>query len=118
MMTTQLGAVVAPASSDTIGSPESDVLYLDPDIAALFAAVDAILCAALTPNRCPPAPPVTRCALNRGRSAGRSCGALVRPRRAAVHPVRAVQRGPPSRRTAATNGRNPSERQVMASQQT
>jgi hypothetical protein len=98
---------VAPATNDTIGSPETEILYLDPDTAALIAEVDAILCAALTPARRPPAPPATGCALVEPRSAGRSSGALVRPRRGPVQPVRAVQRGPPTPEQPATNVNNP-----------
>lgn len=94
-MMTHINTVAAPANSDTIGSAELEILYLDPDIAALFAEVDAILCEALNPARCPPAPPAIGCALPRPRSAGRSWGAPVRPRSAPVRPVRAVQRSPP-----------------------
>ena len=48
-MMTQISTVAAPATSDTIGGPETKIPYLDPDIAALFAEVDVILCAALAP---------------------------------------------------------------------
>jgi hypothetical protein len=84
------------ATSDTIDSPESEILYLDPDVEALIAEVDAILCAALTPARQSPAPPATGCAVIEPRLAGRSCGALARPRSGPVQAVRAVQRGPPN----------------------
>jgi hypothetical protein len=106
-MMTHLGAVAAPTTSDTIGRAEPEILYLDPDTAVLFAEVDAILCAALAPARRPPAPPTTGCALVEPRPAGRSWGALVRPRRGPVHSVRAVQRGPPSREQPATKVNNP-----------
>jgi hypothetical protein len=106
-MTTQLGTAAAPTTSDTIGTVEPEILHLDPDTAALIAEVDAILCAALTPARRPPAPPATGCALVGPRSCGRSCGALVRPRRGPVHPVWAVQRGPPTRQQPATRVHNP-----------
>ena len=92
----------APPTSDTIDSPESEILYLDPDVTALIAEVDAILCAALTPTRQPPAPPATGCAVIEPRLAGRSSGALVRPRSGPVQPVRAVQRGPPNREQPAS----------------
>jgi hypothetical protein len=106
-MMTHLETAAAPAASDTTGSPETEILYLDPDIAALIAEVDAILCAALAPARRLPAPPVTGCALVEPRSAGWSCGALVRPRRGPVQPVWAVQRGPPTREQPATKANNP-----------
>jgi hypothetical protein len=48
-MMTHLGTVAAATTSDTTGWAEPEMLYLDPDTAALFAEVDAILCAALTP---------------------------------------------------------------------
>jgi hypothetical protein len=101
-MITHINTVATPANSDTIGSAELEILCLDPDIAALFAEVDAILCEALNPACRPPAPPATGCALARPRSAGRSWGALVRPRSAPVHPARAVQRSPPTPQQPAT----------------
>jgi hypothetical protein len=95
----------APATSDTIDCPESEILYLDPDVAALIAEVDAILCAALSPARAQPAPPATGCAIIEPRSAGRSRGALFRPWSGPVQPVRAVQRGPPNREQPASRSR-------------
>jgi hypothetical protein len=95
-------ATAAPATSDTIDSPDSEILYLDPDVAKLIAEVDAILCAALAPVRQPPAPPATGCAVIEPRLAGRSCGALLRPQSGPVQPVRAVQRGPPNREQPAS----------------
>lgn len=97
-MNTHLDTLVASATSEAIDSPDQQALHLldDPDVAALFAEIDALVCAALTPVRCSPAPPVTGCALLGPRSAGRSCGALVRARDGPVHRVRAVQRGPPT----------------------
>jgi len=63
MMTSVRTAAVS-AARGTIGSLEFEILDLDPDVTALIAEVDAILCAALTPARRPPAPeksdPVTR----------------------------------------------------------
>jgi hypothetical protein len=106
-MMTHLGTVAAATTSDTTGWAEPEMLYLDPDTAALFAEVDAILCAALTPARRPPAPPATRCALVGPRPTGRSSGALVGPRRGPVQHVRAVQRGPPIRQQPATKVNNP-----------
>ena len=115
-MMTHLDTVAAPASSVAIVSVEPEFLYLDPDVAALFAEVDAILYAALAPARRPPAPPAG-CALVGSRLAGRSCGALVGPRRGPVHPVWAVQRGPPTRNSPRPRSTTPRERQVVASQQ-
>ncbi len=105
-MMTQLDTA-APATGDTIGSLETEILYLDPDIAALIADVDAILCAALTPARQQPAPPATGWAVLEPRSAGRSSGALVRPRSGPVQPVRAVQRSPPAPEQPMTQVNNP-----------
>ena len=116
-MMTHLGTVVARTTSETIGRAEREILYSDPDTAALVAEVDAILCAALLRARRPPAPPATRCAVVRPRPAAQSRGALVGPWRGPVQPVRAVQRGPPNPRTTATKVTTHSERQVMASQQ-
>jgi hypothetical protein len=45
-MMTQLGTV-APATGDSVGVLEPEILYLDPATAALIAEVDAILSAAL-----------------------------------------------------------------------
>src|ERR1700690_4540441 len=101
-MMTHLGTVVARTTSETIGRAERGIRCSGPDIAALVAEVDAILCAALLRARRPPAPPATRCAVVRPRPAGRTCGALVGPRRGPVQPVRAVQRGPPNPRQTAT----------------
>jgi hypothetical protein len=106
-MTTQPGTVAEPTTSDAVGAVEPEILHLDPDIAALIAEVDAILSATRTPARRPPAPPATGCALVGPRSAGRSFGAPVRPRRGPVHPVWAVQRGPPTRQQPATKVHNP-----------
>lgn len=105
-MMTHLDTVAVPASSVAIVSVEPEILHLDPDVAMLFAEVDAILCAAVIPARRPPAPPAG-CALVGSRSAGRSCGALVGPRRGPVHPVWAVERGPPTRQRPATKVNNP-----------
>ncbi len=92
--------IVAPATSDTSDSPESEILCLDPDVVALIAEIDEILCAALNPDRQPLAPPATGSASIELRLAGRSSGALVGARSGPVQPVRAVQRGPPNLRTA------------------
>jgi hypothetical protein len=96
-MMTSLGTAAAPAASGTIGSLELEILDLDPDVAALIAEVDAILCAALTPARRPAAPPVAGSHIARpGRLDGRAVRRCA-PRPAPVHPVRAVQRSPPTR---------------------
>ncbi|BBY21537.1 hypothetical protein MSTO_17420 [Mycobacterium stomatepiae] len=92
---THINTVAAPTNNATSDTAEP-VLHLDPDVAALFAEIDAILCAALEPARRPPAPPATGCALLEPRSAGWSWGVLVRPQAGPVHPVRAVQRSPPT----------------------
>ena len=69
---THISTAPAPADNDTFGGSDLNVLYLDPDIVALFAEIDAILCAALDPALCPPAPPVTGCPRRGpGRLAGR-----------------------------------------------
>jgi hypothetical protein len=106
-MMTQPSTVAEPTTSDAIGAVEPEILHLDPDIAALIAEVDAILSSTRTPARRPPAPPATGCALVGPRSAGRSFDARVRPRRGPVHPVWAVQRGPPTRQQPAINVHNP-----------
>ncbi len=115
---THITAMAEPANSDTIGDAQTEILFPRADVAALFAEVDAILCAASDPARYPPAPPATGCALMRPRSAGRSWSALVGPWAGPVHPVWAVQRSPPTSEQPATTTDNPSERQVMASQKT
>jgi hypothetical protein len=91
---------VAPATSDIGDSPESGILYLDPDVVALITEIEDILCAALTPDRQPSAPPATGGAGIEPRLAGRSSGAHVGARSGPVQPVRAVQRSPPNLRTA------------------
>lgn len=95
---------IAPATGDSVGVLEPEILYLDPDTAALIAEVDAILCAALAPARRSPAPPDAARALVRRQSAGGPCGAAqVRSRRGPVQSVRAVQRSPPAPQQPATN---------------
>lgn len=94
-MTHTMIVAAAANSENTNGGAGPDLLCLDPDNLALFVEVDAILCAALDPARCPPAPPVTGCTSLRPRSTGRAWGALVRPRARPVHPVWAVQRSAP-----------------------
>jgi hypothetical protein len=94
-MMTRLGIAAVPAASGTIDGLEFEILDLDPDVAALIAEVDAISCAALTPSRRPPAPPVTGGAFV---MPGRLVGPAVRwsaLRRGPVHAVHAVQRSPP-----------------------
>jgi hypothetical protein len=113
-----LGIVAVASTSDTIGSPILEILALDPDTAALIAEVDPISCAALTATRRQLAPPVT------GRAFVRT-GPLVGPAvdwsalgRGPVQPVHPVQRSPPNQTKPAATRSNPSERQVMTSQQT
>ena len=116
-MMTGLGTAAVPAERRTIGGLEFEILALDPDVAALIAEVDAILCAALTPARRPPAPPVTGCAFSRP---GRLVGPAVRWSalgRGPVQPVHAVHRSPPVPTAPRRKPANPNERQVMASQQ-
>ena len=94
-MITSVGTATVPAACGTIGSLEFEILDVDPDVAALIAEVDAILCAALTPARRPPAPPVTGSDFS---TPGRLDGPAVRRsalRRAPLQPVQAVQRIPP-----------------------
>jgi hypothetical protein len=117
-MMTSLGIAAVPAASGTIGSLEFEILDLDPDVAALIADVEAILCATLTPARRQPAPPVTGSDFSM--PGGRDGPAVRRsaPRRAPVHAVRAAQRGPPTREDPRLRSTTPCERQVMASQRT
>ncbi len=111
--------VAATPGSDSIGIAEPEILHLDPDVATLFAEVDAILCAALSPYRCPPAPPAIGCALVAPRLAGLSCGVLLRGGSAPARPIRAVQRGPPrSADNRRANMTTPCERQVVTAHQT
>jgi hypothetical protein len=113
---THHNVVAAPPSSDAFGIAEPEILDLDPDVATLFAEVDAILCEALLPHRRSPAPPAIGRALAGPRSAGRSYGVLLRPRHAPARPARATERGPPSStpppRPSSTSMQ---ERQVIAS---
>jgi|GEM_PF-4175145 hypothetical protein len=95
-MTARGDLAAMPATGDTVSGIEWEIRFLDPDVTALIAEVDAILSAALTAHRRPPAPPpVTGRALLRSRSARRSCGVLIRPWQRPAHTVRAVQRSPP-----------------------
>jgi hypothetical protein len=117
-MMTSLGTAAEPAASGTIGNLDFEILDLDPDVAALIAEVEVILCAALTPACRSPAPPVTGSDFS---MPGRLNGPAVRrstPRRAPVRPVRAAQRSPPTREQPRPRSTTPCERQVMASQQT
>lgn len=82
---------------------ELDLDALDADVAELFAEVDAILGAAVATARRPSAPPVRSCV-------------LLGPWHGPAHPVRAVQRSPPT--SPRTRSLLSSERQVMTSQQT
>jgi hypothetical protein len=94
-MMTSFGTAAVPAASETIGSLEFEILVLD--VAAMMAEVDAILCAALTPARRPPVPPVAGSDIARPRRLDAPAVRWSAPRRTPVHPVRAVQRGPPTK---------------------
>jgi hypothetical protein len=76
---------------------EWEIVCLDPDVHALSAEVDAIMCAALRPRRCPPAPPATGCAVRRSCSASLPGGGGALIRRVVALRVDASQRGPPRR---------------------
>jgi hypothetical protein len=115
---THQNVVAAPPDSDAFGIAEPEILVLDPldaEVATLFAEVDAILCAALNPHRCSPAPPAIGCALAGPRSSGWSCGVLLGPRHAPARPARATERGPPSCKPTRDPTRRRCRRQVMAS---
>lgn len=100
---THLNTLTAPATSDTTGSPGPAILCVDRDVAALFAEVEAILCAASASAQAPPTPPVTGCAFIRPRSAGVFHRAPARSRRAPARHMRATQRSPPTPTQAATD---------------
>jgi hypothetical protein len=89
--------IAAPADSDSPADRTPDELWTVPEEIALFAEVDAILCEAeqVSSMRRTPAPPATGCALRGPRSAGRSWMREANRWHAPLHPVRAVQRGPP-----------------------
>ena len=92
---TWVRTATVPAASGTVGDLEFEILDLDPDVAALIAEVDAILCAAQTLARRPPAPPGTGSDFSRP---GRPNGPAVRwsaPTRAPAQSVHPVQRSPP-----------------------
>ena len=104
------------ANPAALGECSPDWL-LDPDVAALGVAVDAVVCAQLRALRCPPAPPaIGRSVLPCGvPSVGRE--AFVALRGGPARRPRATERSPPRRRVSdsqsisATCGRH-----VMASQ--
>ena len=79
----------------TFRDEEWEIVRLDPDVQALSAEVDAIVCAALRSHRCPPAPPATGCAVIRPSSASRSSGGGTSGQRMLAQSVDATQRGPP-----------------------
>jgi hypothetical protein len=115
-MMTREDLIGMPATEDTISEIEWEIRFLDPDVNALIAEVDAILCAALTTHRRSLAPSPATGAV-RSRSAGRSCSVLIRPWRRPACAVRAMQRSPRTVHDPAATGTQPSsERQVMASQ--
>lgn len=96
VMITDGNAVMA--TVEIAGTLKSEALYLDPDVAALIADVDAILCVAQSAARRPSVRSVTGLAFAGRTSAGRLCGAPVPHRRGPVQPVLAVQRSPPTGR--------------------
>lgn len=97
-MTTRQDLMAEPTTENAIRGIEWEIWFLDPDVAALIAEVDAIECAALKGHRRQPAPPpATGLGLLRPRPVGRSCVARIRHWRAPAHHVRAVQRSPPDR---------------------
>ena len=61
-----------PAIEDSVSEIEWEIRFLDPDVAALIAEVDAILCAALTTHRrsLAPSPATGLPGPGRGRRAG------------------------------------------------
>jgi hypothetical protein len=95
-MTARADLSAMPATGDTVSGIEWEIQFLDPEVTALIAEVDAILSAALTAHRrSRTPPPVSGRALLRSRSARRCCGVLIRPWQRPAHLVRAVQRSPP-----------------------
>jgi hypothetical protein len=99
MMTlmTRDDSVATPATDENVSGIGWELRFLDPDVVDLIAEMDAILCEAVRHHGRPLAPLATGCALLGPQWAGRSHGGRVRPRRAPVRPVRAVQRSPPAR---------------------
>lgn len=106
-MMTYINTLAAPVTDDPDTGIEAEFWYLSPDVLELIAEVDAILCAALQPHRCPPTPPATRCTLGKHRPADRSSIDPDRRRPGLTRRVRAVGRGPPipPRRHHPTKGR-------------
>jgi hypothetical protein len=90
-------AVATPVHEDHPAEYALDQL-LAPEVAGLFAEVDAILriaAARLIPRCRPPAPPATGRALLGPRSAGRAWQGCARPGQFPLCRVRATQRSPP-----------------------
>lgn len=90
-----VGTATVPTASGTIESLEFEVLGVDPDVAELIAAVDAILSAAMTTACRLPAPPVTGYHFPRPGRLDSPAARRSAPRRAPVRPVQAMQRSPP-----------------------
>jgi hypothetical protein len=80
---------------DTVDRPCSEGGLLDPDVAELFAEVEAILQAALESLETPTAPSAVDCPAARRRAPSRFRGVPASPRPGPKAPVRAVQRSPP-----------------------
>jgi hypothetical protein len=107
------GAVTAPADRRTPFAHTEDPM-IAPEVLALFAEVDAILCEAderVNLLRRRPAPPVTGCALIGPRSAGRTWSESVTGWGTPPRLVRAVQRSPP----AEVNLQSAASKEVMSS---
>jgi hypothetical protein len=96
-MSTQCGALGASVNDDPAAERGLDQL-VEAEVIALFAEIDAILCAAaarMIPPRRPPAPPATGCAPCGPRSAGRPWRGSAARWGVPVRPVRALPRSPP-----------------------
>ena len=96
-MLTSVDTTAASTTSAIAGTLELDIVDLDPDVTALIADVDAILCAALTPARArrPPVPRVTGSDRPRLDRLGGPSVRPSAPRHAPGQHVQAVQRSPP-----------------------
>ncbi|BBZ45406.1 hypothetical protein [Mycobacterium parmense] len=110
---------ISTAAAACVDTAESEILNLDPDVVALLAEIDDMLCEATQPARVAPPSPATGCALARRHCGGPAGGVAGRSRDLPTRPVRAVQRSPPTTKpTLQKDDHERSERQVMASQQT
>jgi hypothetical protein len=80
---------------DTIDRPCTEDALLDPDVAELFAEVEAVLQAALASLETPTTLSVVNCPAARRCAASRFRGVPASPRPGPKRPVQAVQRSPP-----------------------